>query len=61
MQNINKSRVSLLSMLKCDRPSIAQGYKYLCDYGTNNFNPIWPGIKSEIIQATEGFCPYLKK
>ncbi len=29
--------------------------------GTNNCNPIWPGIKSETIQATEGFCAYLKK
>ncbi len=61
MHSINKSRVSLLNMLKCDRPDIAQGSKYPYDYGTNNYNPIWPGIKSEIIQATEGFCAYLKK
>ncbi len=38
-----------------------RGKKYPCDYGTNNYNPIWPGIKGEIIQATEGFCAYLKK
>ncbi len=37
------------------------GLKYLCDYGTNNCNPIWPSIKSEIIQAAEGFCAYPKK
>ncbi len=48
-------------MLKCDRSGIAQDLKYLYDYGTNNYNPIWPGIKSEIIQATEGSCAYLKK
>ncbi len=46
------------------RPSwtpVDLGLKYPCDYGTNNCNPIRPGIKSETIQATEGFCPYLKK
>jgi hypothetical protein len=34
--------------------------KYPCDYGTNNYNPIWPGIYREIFHATEGFCAYLK-
>ncbi len=24
------------------------GLKYLCDYRTNNYNSIWPGIKIEI-------------
>jgi hypothetical protein len=37
------------------------GLKYPCDYGTNNCNPIRLGIKGETIQATEGFCAYLKK
>ncbi len=56
MHNINKSRVSLLKRLKCDRPGIAQSQKkYPCDYGTNNYNPIWPGINGEIPHATEGF------
>ncbi len=36
------------------------GLNFLCDYGTNNYNPIWPSIKSEISHATEGFCAYLK-
>jgi hypothetical protein len=35
--------------------------KYPCDYGTNNYNSIWPGINSDISHATEGFCAYLKK
>ncbi len=35
--------------------------KYPCDYGTNNYNPIWPGINSEIYHAAEGPCAYLKK
>ncbi len=26
-------------MLKHDRPDIAQGLKYPCDYVTNNYNP----------------------
>jgi hypothetical protein len=47
--------------LKCDCPGIAQGQKYPCDYGTNSYNPISLGIKSEISHATEGFCVYLKK
>ncbi len=54
MHNKNKSWVSLLNRLECDCPSIAQVKKYPCVYGTNNYNPIWPGIKGEIIQATEG-------
>ncbi len=29
------------------------GLKYLCDYGTNNCNPIWPGIKNETIEAAK--------
>ncbi len=36
------------------------GLKHLCDCGTNNYIPIWLGIKSEISHATEGFCAYLK-
>ncbi len=48
-------------MLKRDRPGLAQGLKYPCDYVTNKYNPIWPGIKGEIIQATESFCAYLRK
>jgi hypothetical protein len=39
----------------------AQSLKYPCDYGTNNYNPIWPGINSEISHNTEGFCAYVKK
>ncbi len=35
--------------------------KYPSDYGTNNYNPILPGINSEISHATEGPCAYLKK
>jgi hypothetical protein len=35
--------------------------KYPCDYRTNNCNPIRPGSKGKTIQATEGFCAYLKK
>ncbi len=38
------------------------GLKYLCDYRTNNCNPICPGIKSETIQATYwGFLCLPKK
>ncbi len=33
----------------------------LRDYETNKYNPIWPGINSEISYATEGFCAHLKK
>ncbi len=61
MHNINKSRVSLLNRMKCDRPSIAQGKNILAITELLNYNPILPSIKSEIIQATEGFCAYLKK
>ncbi len=32
-----------------------------CDCRTNNYNPVWPGINSEISHATEGLCAYLKK
>jgi hypothetical protein len=35
--------------------------KYPCEYRTNNYNPILPGINSEISHATEGPCAYLKK
>ncbi len=35
--------------------------KYPRDYGTDNYNPIWPGINSEISHVTEGPCAYLKK
>jgi hypothetical protein len=42
-------------------PVLHRVKKYPWDYGTNNYNPIWLGIKSEVIQTTEGFCAYLKK
>ncbi len=61
MHNINKSRVSLLKRLKCDCLALHRVKKYPCDYGTNNCNPIWQGINSEISYATEGFRVYLKK
>ncbi len=38
--------------------SIAQSKKYPCDYGTDNYNPIWSGINSEISYVTEGPCAY---
>ncbi len=34
--------------------------KYLCDYKTNNYNPIWMGINIEISHPTKGLCAYLK-
>ncbi len=40
--------------LKCDHSSLHRVQKYPCDYGTDNYNPIWPGINSETSQATEG-------
>ncbi len=35
--------------------------KYPCDYGTDNYDPIWQGINSEIFHVNEGLCAYLKK
>ncbi len=61
MHNINKSRISLLKQVEMWPSWSCIELKYLCDYGTNNCNPIWPGIKSETIQATEDFCACLKK
>jgi hypothetical protein len=61
MHNIYKSRAPLLKEVEMWPSRYCSGLKHLCDYRTNNCNPIWPGIKSETIQATEGFCAYLKK
>ncbi len=30
--------------LNCDRPTLAW-VKFLCDYGTDNYNPVCPDIK----------------
>jgi hypothetical protein len=62
MHNINKSRVSLLKQVEM-WPSrhCTELKKYPCDYGTDDYNPIWPGINSEISHGNEGLCAYLKK
>ncbi len=61
MHNINKSQVSLLNMLRCDRPGIAQGLNIFVITEviiTTLFDRV---LKVRQIQATEGFCAYLKK
>ncbi len=52
--------MSLLNRLKCDRPAL-QGLKNPCDNGTENYNPICPGINSETPHANEGLCAYPAK
>jgi hypothetical protein len=32
--------------------------KYSCDYGTDNYNPICPGINGETSYANEGLFAY---
>jgi hypothetical protein len=56
MHNINKSRASLLKQVEMWLFSIAQSLKYPFDYGTDNYNPICPGINSETSHANEGLC-----
>ncbi len=34
------------------------GLKYPCDYGTDNYNPLCPGINSETSYANEGLFSY---
>jgi hypothetical protein len=61
MHKINNSRVSLLKQVEMWPSRYCTELKYLYDYGTNNYDPIWQGIKSEISHATEDFRAYLKK
>jgi hypothetical protein len=56
MHNIYIMSIFLLKQIEMWPSWYCIGLKYPCDYGTNNCNPIWPSIKSETIQATEGFC-----
>ncbi len=60
MHNINKPSVFIKQVEMWPSRYCTQ-LKYPCDYGTNNYNPIWLVIKSKISHATEGFCAYLKK
>jgi hypothetical protein len=60
MHNINKSRVSLLNTgWNVTVQALHRVKKYTCDYGTDNYNPIWPDINSEISHVNEGLCAYL--
>jgi hypothetical protein len=36
-------------------PLGVKGLKYPCDYGTDNYNPICPGINNETPHATRAF------
>jgi hypothetical protein len=42
-------------------PLGVKGLKFPCDYGTNNYNPICPGINNETPHANEGLCAYPAK